>query len=90
MYAVSAMSVNKNAPGGFAQREQAATVVQSNEVENKLHARIPSTSARSAPVSFHEAARLLARTCSGVLAPAITLETSRRAASQENASSSNE
>src|SRR5438045_1893559 len=42
-----------------------------------------STSAISAGVSFHEAARLLARTWSAVLAPAMTLQTSGRAASQE-------
>src|SRR5688572_4994958 len=47
--------------------------------------RIRSTSFKSAGVSFHVAASLFARTCAGVFAPAMTLTTWEREASQEKA-----
>src|SRR5215471_2370766 len=59
-------------------------------LSTRLQASSASTSAISFAVSFHDAAILLASTCSGVLAPAIMLHTSGRAASHENARSSSE
>ena len=52
--------------------------------------RMAFTSATSASVNRHVVARALARTCSGVVAPAMTDATAGRRASQDSANSSTE